>query len=32
MAQAVLLDLDGTLMDHNAARAVGLQAHLSFLR
>ncbi len=26
--QAVLFDLDGTLMDHDAARAAGLQAHL----
>jgi putative hydrolase of the HAD superfamily len=26
--QAVLFDLDGTLMDHEAARAAGLQAHL----
>jgi putative hydrolase of the HAD superfamily len=25
----VLFDLDGTLMDHDAARAAGLQAHLS---
>ncbi len=29
MLQAVLFDLDGTLMDHEAARAAGLQAHLS---
>ncbi len=29
MLQAVLFDLDGTLMDHDAARARGLQAHLS---
>lgn len=27
--RAVLFDLDGTLMDHDAARAAGLQAHLS---
>lgn len=26
--RAVLFDLDGTLMDHDAARAAGLQAHL----
>jgi putative hydrolase of the HAD superfamily len=26
--QAVLFDLDGTLMDHEAARAAGIQAHL----
>jgi putative hydrolase of the HAD superfamily len=29
MLQAVLFDLDGTLMDHEAARAAGLQGHLS---
>ncbi len=29
MLRAVLFDLDGTLMDHEAARAAGLQAHLS---
>jgi putative hydrolase of the HAD superfamily len=29
MLRAVLFDLDGTLMDHDAARAAGLQAHLS---
>jgi putative hydrolase of the HAD superfamily len=29
MLQAVLFDLDGTLMDHEAARTAGLQAHLS---
>jgi putative hydrolase of the HAD superfamily len=29
MLQAVLFDLDGTLMDHRAASAAGLQAHLS---
>ncbi len=28
MLRAVLFDLDGTLMDHEAARAAGLQAHL----
>jgi putative hydrolase of the HAD superfamily len=27
--KAVLFDLDGTLMDHDAARVVGLEAHLS---
>jgi putative hydrolase of the HAD superfamily len=27
--RAVLFDLDGTLMDHDAARAAGLKAHLS---
>ena len=27
--QAVLFDLDGTLMDHDAARVAGLQAHLA---
>jgi putative hydrolase of the HAD superfamily len=27
--RAVLFDLDGTLMDHDAARAAGLRAHLS---
>jgi putative hydrolase of the HAD superfamily len=27
--RAVLFDLDGTLMDHDAARGAGLQAHLS---
>ncbi|HEX3854812.1 MAG TPA: HAD family hydrolase, partial [Polyangiaceae bacterium] len=27
--QAVLFDLDGTLMDHDAARATGLQRHLA---
>jgi putative hydrolase of the HAD superfamily len=29
MLRAVLFDLDGTLMDHEAARAAGLQAHIS---
>jgi putative hydrolase of the HAD superfamily len=29
MLRAVLFDLDGTLMNHEAARAAGLQAHLS---
>ena len=29
MLQAVLFDLDGTLMDHEAARAAGLNAHFS---
>jgi FMN phosphatase YigB (HAD superfamily) len=29
MLRAVLFDLDGTLMDHDAARAVGLRAHLN---
>lgn len=29
MLRAVLFDLDGTLMDHDAACAAGLQAHLS---
>jgi putative hydrolase of the HAD superfamily len=29
MLRAVLFDLDGTLMDHDTARAAGLQAHLS---
>ena len=29
MLQAVLFDLDGTLMDHEAARAAGLQAQLN---
>jgi len=29
MLRAVLFDLDGTLMDHDAARAAGLGAHLS---
>lgn len=29
MLQALLFDLDGTLMDHEAARMVGLQTHLS---
>lgn len=29
MLRAVLFDLDGTLMDHDAARAAGLKAHLS---
>jgi putative hydrolase of the HAD superfamily len=29
MLRAVLFDLDGTLMDHEAARVAGLQAHLS---
>ncbi len=29
--QAVLFDLDGTLMDHDAARRAGLQAHLAVL-
>jgi putative hydrolase of the HAD superfamily len=29
MLRAVLFDLDGTLMDHEAARTAGLQAHLS---
>jgi putative hydrolase of the HAD superfamily len=29
MLRAVLFDLDGTLMDHDAARMAGLQAHLS---
>lgn len=28
MLRAVLFDLDGTLMDHEAARSAGLQAHL----
>lgn len=28
MLRAVLFDLDGTLMDHDTARAVGLRAHL----
>jgi len=28
MLRAVLFDLDGTLMDHDAAREAGLQAHL----
>lgn len=28
MLRAVLFDLDGTLMDHGAARSAGLQAHL----
>src|ERR1700691_4293073 len=28
MLRAALFDLDGTLMDHEAARAAGLQAHL----
>ncbi|HEY1689493.1 MAG TPA: HAD family hydrolase [Solirubrobacteraceae bacterium] len=31
MLQAVLFDLDGTLMDHDAARAVGIETHLSGL-
>jgi putative hydrolase of the HAD superfamily len=29
MLRAVLFDLDGTLMDHDAARAMGLRAHLN---
>lgn len=29
MLRAVLFDLDGTLMDHEAARAAGLKGHLS---
>ncbi|HTZ87424.1 MAG TPA: HAD family hydrolase [Solirubrobacteraceae bacterium] len=29
MLRAVLFDLDGTLMDHDAARAAGLRAHLA---
>jgi putative hydrolase of the HAD superfamily len=29
MPRAVLFDLDGTLMDHDAARVAGLQAHLA---
>ncbi len=29
MLRAVLFDLDGTLMDHDAARAAGLRAHLN---
>lgn len=29
MLQAVLFDLDGTLMDHETARAAGLEAHLN---
>ncbi|HTB51119.1 MAG TPA: HAD family hydrolase [Solirubrobacteraceae bacterium] len=29
MLRAVLFDLDGTLMDHDAARTAGLRAHLS---
>src|ERR1700742_594543 len=28
MLQAVLFDLDGTLMDHEAARATGIRMHL----
>jgi phosphoserine phosphatase len=27
--EAVLFDLDGTLMDHDAARVAGLSAHVS---
>jgi putative hydrolase of the HAD superfamily len=29
MLRAALFDLDGTLMDHDAARSAGIQAHLS---